>query len=82
MLEKIIIKKIISIKSTWKCYWEWTEQSNILKLQNITPINYQLSSSKKIENQNLFSDCTESIFEGVKDFKISSTEDLTTGPQE
>ncbi len=61
--------KIISIKSTWKCYWEWTEQSNILKLQNITPINYQLSSSKKIENQNLFSDCTESIFEGVKDFK-------------
>ena len=35
----------------------------------ITPINYQLSSSKKIENQNLFSDCTESIFEGVKDFK-------------
>lgn len=62
-------EKITSIKSTWKCYWEWDKKSKSLKVQHIKPIKYQLSSSKKINNHNLFSDCTESIFEGVKDFK-------------
>ena len=35
----------------------------------INPINYQLSSSKTINKQSLFSDCTKSVFNNFKDFE-------------
>lgn len=61
--------ELISIKSEWTCYWEWLSESTSPKLKLINPINYQLSSSKTINKQSLFSDCTKSVFNNFKDFE-------------
>ena len=61
--------QLISIKSEWTCYWEWSSENTNPRLKSINPRSYQLCSSKIINNQPLFSDCTKSVFKNFKDFE-------------